>query len=100
MYVSMMCDTQTYLGSLDDFSEVVQYGPDIIFQSLVVILQKSLFTLREHSLCGHVLFAMLSFLTEKKKDKHSMNLPVWKFTVFQLLHLTDFYFTRHGCLWV
>lgn len=42
-----------YLCCFDDLCEVVQDGPDIIFQPLVVALQQSLFALREHSLSGH-----------------------------------------------
>lgn len=43
----------TYLCRFDDLSKIFQYGLDIIFQSLVIVLQKSLFTLREDSLCSH-----------------------------------------------
>lgn len=43
----------TYLCSFDNFREVVQDGLDVIFQSLVVVLQQSLFALREHSLRSH-----------------------------------------------
>lgn len=64
------CLTWTHLGSFDDLSEVVQYGSDVIFQSLVVVLQKSLFTLREHSLGGHSKVALSTFLTWKKRKQH------------------------------
>lgn len=42
-----------YLCCFDNLCEVVQDGPDVVFQSLVVVLQQSLFALREHSLSGH-----------------------------------------------
>lgn len=43
----------TYLCRFDDLSKIFQDGLDIVFQSLVIVLQKSLFTLREDSLCSH-----------------------------------------------
>lgn len=43
----------TYLCCFDNFCEIVQDGPDVIFQSLVVVLQQRLFALREHSLSSH-----------------------------------------------
>lgn len=43
----------SHLCCFDDFREVVQDGPDVIFQSLVVALQQRLFALREDSLGGH-----------------------------------------------
>lgn len=42
-----------HLCCFDDFREVVQDGPDVIFQPLVVVLQQRLFALRENSLAGH-----------------------------------------------
>lgn len=43
----------TYLCCFNDFSKVFQDGLDIIFQSLVIALQQSLFALRENSLSSH-----------------------------------------------
>ena len=43
----------THLGGLDDLSEVVHDGLDIVLKPLVVRLQQRLLALRQGSLLGH-----------------------------------------------
>lgn len=52
-YCSRKGISSTYLCCFNDFSKVFQDGLDIIFQSLVIALQQSLFALRENSLSSH-----------------------------------------------
>lgn len=42
-----------HLRGLDDFCEVVQDGPDVVLQPLVVVLQQRLFALGQHPLSSH-----------------------------------------------
>lgn len=44
---------ECYLSCFDNFSKVVQDRFDVIFEPLVVVLEQTLFALRESSLSSH-----------------------------------------------